>query len=583
MSQSSPQSVGIEKALSPIDDKDLTTLWSELKLGKLLDSDVVPLQDQVAASLRGNLPETIVKHEKRWQKPNYAVLKSRYQSHPEDPPVLYQKKLERLADPLRGRYKAYDDLVSHDVITMYERDRGLKPAGGVGGGGSIANNRGDDDEDPADEYGGPESLDAVNSDMKLSSNKSPSPQKKSTVVDASKLAFFLTEAAGGDDDEGSIRSQRSLSKLALNTAGSNGIVASKVKQKLLDARVRGLGLSNSKSGKIIKPVLATANMAKKNKAQLQEQLKKRKGSTGTTGKLGFKAPQKKVLSSGYGASNTAGYNNGNRRGGGGTKPMSKSSSYNNIAAKYNQNSTNNSNNQTSGKPSSIGDGISKRRRRLNDSNLSNNDAKRGGGGGGGGASRLFSENRRPELLPGGRVRPRSNYLDSSSDRINNGGINGRGKNVGGGRTRRGTMSAPTLLERVPEKTQTRGRGAGATQANTQKSSREASASRKQATPNQTHRVSQLPPKPNFLNASLPVQHRDTAAVVTVLEEVERKEGNREGNNATNNKKPIRGKPKEGDVTKLLQKVKNIDSKLDFAKKLSASYKDIGNEHLQDED
>ena len=54
--------------------------------------------------------EVIVqRHKKRWEKANYSVLKDRYGAQPHKPPCIERTSLERLADPIKGRYASVED------------------------------------------------------------------------------------------------------------------------------------------------------------------------------------------------------------------------------------------------------------------------------------------------------------------------------------------------------------------------------------------------------------------------------------------------------------------------------------------
>ena len=49
------------------------------------------------------------RHKKKWEKSNHSVLKDRYGAVPHKPPCMVQSSLERLANPLMGRYKSKEE------------------------------------------------------------------------------------------------------------------------------------------------------------------------------------------------------------------------------------------------------------------------------------------------------------------------------------------------------------------------------------------------------------------------------------------------------------------------------------------
>ena len=111
-------------------ESDSQAIWSEFNLGSLVDSTILPLESVIAKiEHEGDGSHPVVKHEKQWNKPNYAVLKSRYQASPYEPPVLNIKKIDRLADPIRGRFKQYDELmteiVSEEIGVANNNDDGI--------------------------------------------------------------------------------------------------------------------------------------------------------------------------------------------------------------------------------------------------------------------------------------------------------------------------------------------------------------------------------------------------------------------------------------------------------------------------
>lgn len=84
-------------------DKDL--LWEELNLGSLVSS-MKPLQglaDRVSLD-EINKSKVLKKHNDIVQKPTYGAIMDRYQALPHKPKSIQAKKLDTLADPIRGRF-----------------------------------------------------------------------------------------------------------------------------------------------------------------------------------------------------------------------------------------------------------------------------------------------------------------------------------------------------------------------------------------------------------------------------------------------------------------------------------------------
>ena len=87
-------------------------LWKELDLESLLNR---PELIKIPKNKRKNL-DPFLKHEKNWQKPTYEVLKKRYQSFPHQPTKYDKKSLERLADPIKGKYtlEKYNEIAGNN-------------------------------------------------------------------------------------------------------------------------------------------------------------------------------------------------------------------------------------------------------------------------------------------------------------------------------------------------------------------------------------------------------------------------------------------------------------------------------------
>jgi hypothetical protein len=94
-----------------ISDFNADRLWSELNLKNLLDDNLPNLR---TALLHDPLlrPQKVVdtyasrKHKKMIAKPSYNVLVNRYDALPHDPVTIKKSSIDRLSDPLRGRYSA---------------------------------------------------------------------------------------------------------------------------------------------------------------------------------------------------------------------------------------------------------------------------------------------------------------------------------------------------------------------------------------------------------------------------------------------------------------------------------------------
>lgn len=89
---------------------ELGDLWQELNLGELLLNPQL-----ISAKNPGvNKNDPFVKHEKKWKKPTYNVLKGRYNSLPNEPKYIQKSKITKLADPLRGKFSKFDEIIDDD-------------------------------------------------------------------------------------------------------------------------------------------------------------------------------------------------------------------------------------------------------------------------------------------------------------------------------------------------------------------------------------------------------------------------------------------------------------------------------------
>lgn len=111
-------------------DENTDGLWSELNLSSLLrgndnNGNMLSLQQQIGLiELKNRQDPLMKKHIKKWKKPAYNVLKERliiifmllllilmiitlyrYNAKPIIPPKIHRSKIEKLADPIRGKYR----------------------------------------------------------------------------------------------------------------------------------------------------------------------------------------------------------------------------------------------------------------------------------------------------------------------------------------------------------------------------------------------------------------------------------------------------------------------------------------------
>ena len=181
-------------------------LFQDLRLDQLIaeeigaNRDIVPLKAQeTLASARQTTTKIILGHNKTWKKPSHAVLKERYGSNPHNPPVLDPSKLVKLADPLRGKFAAFDRLMSEDddgddVDYRYKQfDLSAKRA--------FASPSSSQQQQRVGAYP-PSGSRTNNGNSSKAASSSLSPDKE-----ARSSAFFLT-AAGSDDDNDNYRPRR---------------------------------------------------------------------------------------------------------------------------------------------------------------------------------------------------------------------------------------------------------------------------------------------------------------------------------------------------------------------------------------
>lgn len=94
-------------------EKDI--LWDELNLGGLVSSmqPSYGLADQDSFE-RINKSKILKKHNDIVQKPSYSVLMGRYDALPHKPKSIQSKKLDLLADPIKGRFSRIEKFLQDD-------------------------------------------------------------------------------------------------------------------------------------------------------------------------------------------------------------------------------------------------------------------------------------------------------------------------------------------------------------------------------------------------------------------------------------------------------------------------------------
>jgi hypothetical protein len=94
-------------------EKDL--LWDELNLGGLVHSMHNPYGMSEQDSMdRINKSKILKKHNDIVQKPTYTAIMGRYDALPHKPISINSKKLDMLADPIKGRFSRFDKLMEED-------------------------------------------------------------------------------------------------------------------------------------------------------------------------------------------------------------------------------------------------------------------------------------------------------------------------------------------------------------------------------------------------------------------------------------------------------------------------------------
>jgi hypothetical protein len=91
---------------------DVNQIWNDLDLGGLLQGNLPLYKDPALAK------DPMIKHDKRWLKPSYAVLKGRYDSLPTEPKYMPKSKIGKLADPVYGKYVGNKINKLEEVVAM---------------------------------------------------------------------------------------------------------------------------------------------------------------------------------------------------------------------------------------------------------------------------------------------------------------------------------------------------------------------------------------------------------------------------------------------------------------------------------
>lgn len=99
-------------------------LWKELNLGSLLQNPEL-LKESNGSELKS---DPLLRHDKQWRKPSYSVLQNRYNSIPIEPKTINKKSLDRLADPILGKFSSYEKLIGD---TLPKQKHGNAKAGGA--------------------------------------------------------------------------------------------------------------------------------------------------------------------------------------------------------------------------------------------------------------------------------------------------------------------------------------------------------------------------------------------------------------------------------------------------------------------
>jgi hypothetical protein len=94
------------------EDKDL--LWDELNLGGLVNSigPAYGLADRVSMN-EINKSKILKKHNDMVQKPTYTAIMGRYETVPSKPKSIQSKKLDLLADPIKGRFSRIEKFLGN--------------------------------------------------------------------------------------------------------------------------------------------------------------------------------------------------------------------------------------------------------------------------------------------------------------------------------------------------------------------------------------------------------------------------------------------------------------------------------------
>jgi hypothetical protein len=269
-------------------DKDL--LWEELNLGSLVNSmqPVHGLADRMAME-EINKSRVLKKHNDIVQKPTYGALMDRYQALPHKPKTIQSKKLDILADPIRGRFSRIDKFL-----------------------GNLEHGRGD--EYPASSVS--PSKRSMNSKGIPKSPRSPMGRTGNNAKQVS--GFFLT---GGDDNSAEPDNEsQEIGGRGARRGGARGGLATKLRDRVAGARTN----VNGRSARKVDPLAGKRNPATKGRIAAKSgwtdntrvnYLGKNKGIVKKTGVISEDYKEKrdysnrrgtnvKVQSSGYGNKKT---------------------------------------------------------------------------------------------------------------------------------------------------------------------------------------------------------------------------------------------------------------------------------------
>jgi hypothetical protein len=185
-----------------------------LNLGSLLEDSKKSLLQNLQQNIKSKVLKqpALAKHDKMLKKPGFNVLMDRYKSNPTDPILCAKGRLEKLADPLRGKYSNFDEIMSDEEDSSVNENR-YKSDDVVLNSGSKKS--------PKKTLRSPEKL-----------NHSPNYKGSQDIQES--VAFFLTETAIEEEPHGRYRNTDFENRR--DQAASRGDqVLTRVRQRLEEA------------------------------------------------------------------------------------------------------------------------------------------------------------------------------------------------------------------------------------------------------------------------------------------------------------------------------------------------------------